>query len=98
MSDAPPPLSPLSTLLLALGTWAIAFFFVLSGYGGLIGLVLGPCALWPFGLFLRRQYHVSKLMLTIYLVAAFVIFFGLSIPRAMARAGWPTTVSSYTPC
>ena len=75
----PPPWPPLSMLRLALVTWGIAGFFVLTGYGGAIGLPLGLLALWPFGAFLKRQYHVSNLVLVLSLIASAVVFEGVSL-------------------
>jgi hypothetical protein len=63
--------------MLALGTWAIAGFFVITGYGAVIGWIIGLFALWPFGVFLRP--HVSKLILVLILVASGVTFLALSM-------------------
>ena len=67
----------MANLKTAIVLWLIAGFFVMTGYGGAIGLPIGLIALWPFGVFLQRR--VSTLVLWLTLVLSGVIFVGLSL-------------------
>jgi hypothetical protein len=73
------PLKTTSMLVLALGVWAIAAFFCMTGYGAAIGWALGLVALWPFGVFLHRAFNLAGFKLALARVAAGVAFIGLSL-------------------
>jgi hypothetical protein len=77
------PTSPFPTLIIALSVWAVAAFFVITGFGAFIGLPLGLFALWPFGVFLHQCLHPSKIMLVVVLVAVGLLFLAASLAFLM---------------